>query len=481
MGEDGPSVCQIATSDREESHIVMTMTGSASDQRARRLLGQAPRPRVMIVGRVPPQVEQVVRKLAPTVGTVEINELAAVRWQQWDAAVTAFAPFSSASSTTGHNIPADLWVLAFVPEPTDEPLPVEIVRRRRESAAWNLGVSAVHRVRCDEFYEPDRFTSLAHSLIATVRQRERYWTFHCDAAAQLQPLLEDADHKSLAAWYFRNGDGKTGTSISVVVPADVAQPDRWVTEMFRWWARAKPEAFGAIRDWEAQDQWWTREETAAHQALAEHDAHRAAVVRDLGELEDQLQADLQSAQTAARAGSRRLLTGTGDSDLVPIVIDALRSLGFVVEDIDARRKEAGEPDRLHDLEVTDPDEPGWVALAEVKGYEGGAKSSDLMAIGRHVERFVLEHQRTPSARWYVVNQFRAAVAEGRPPPLYSNPGDVEVFAQAGGAVIDTRTLFRLVVTHEGADSATLSAVRAALRERTGMWPLDESAGVHEQE
>jgi hypothetical protein len=94
---------------------------------------------------------------------------------------------------------------------------------------------------------------------------------------------------------------------------------------------------------------------------------------------------------------------------------------------------------------TDPDSPDWLALVEVRGYLRGAQAKDLLRIERFVQRYQRENRgEAPSARWYIVNQFLGTDPSARPDPLASNPEEVAIFAEAGGLVIDTRTLFGAV-------------------------------------
>lgn len=74
---------------------------------------------------------------------------------------------------------------------------------------------------------------------------------------------------------------------------------------------------------------------------------------------------------------RRLLADNDDT-LVEAVTYALAMVGFTVADLDKELSE-NEP-RMGDLSVSDGD---WIAMAEIKGYTKGAKSNDLIVVGRH--------------------------------------------------------------------------------------------------
>ena len=158
------------------------------------------------------------------------------------------------------------------------------------------------------------------------------------------------------------------------------------------------------------------------------EAHAEAVAR-YEEEKQSLYAELAGASETAEAGPRRLLTAQGEGLKVEVAA-ALSDLGFEVTDADAQHAQKG--DLLEDLRVLDPEDPGWVALAEVRDYGGGAKVGDLLRIGRFVSRYSAAEGRPPSAAWYVVNQFVDSDPGSRPQPLASNAGSVG--ARAGGPI-----------------------------------------------
>lgn len=129
-------------------------------------------------------------------------------------------------------------------------------------------------------------------------------------------------------------------------------------------------------------------------------------------------------------------------------------------------------DMLEDLRVTDPDEPGWIALAKVRGYKGGAHLRDLLRIGRFVTRFLRDTGDEPSRRWYIVNGFLEHDPSEREEPLHSNPSEVATFTDDGGAVIDTRVLFKLSQEVAGNRRDRASAL-ASLRHVVGIASVDD--------
>jgi hypothetical protein len=100
-------------------------------------------------------------------------------------------------------------------------------------------------------------------------------------------------------------------------------------------------------------------------------------------------------------------------------------------------------ERLEDLRIISPGQ-GWTALAEVKGYGGGAKSNDLLKFGRYWLRYFQEEGKEPDAGWYIVNQFFENDPSRRRTILSGSESALSTFdADYNGLAIDTAHLFRL--------------------------------------
>jgi hypothetical protein len=210
----------------------------------------------------------------------------------------------------------------------------------------------------------------------------------------------------------------------------------------------------------------TRTERLLAAQLRELADERENVLRQLAEREATLRTDLREATSAADHYERALLT-TQSAELVRAVHRTLEELGFGVIDADT----TAEPDdHLEDLRITDPDAPGWVALAEVKGYTKGAKTEALTQFLRFNARYVEQNGTLPSASWYIVNQFLARDPSTRQPALHGKDGDVAAFAAASGLVIDTVALFKLLWQVQN-HSITAERARKHLRTSTGRLAL----------
>jgi hypothetical protein len=249
---------------------------------------------------------------------------------------------------------------------------------------------------------------------------------------QLVPFLTDGDGLVLAGGFARPGD----LAETWCLPGGVDTP-AWVAVAIEHWHASAPDRFPRRADWLTRPEWITPSERAAIQAAEDHDATLRHYLEQHQRRAVELATNLTDAQGAATEGARRLLTRQGDH-LVAAVAQTLIDIGFGVQHMDPLTAEKGA--KLEDLRVS---VDGWEALAEVRGYRGGAQLNDMLRVGRFVARFAAENGRLPRATWYVVNQFIDRDPDTRDRPLASNPEEVATFAESSGLIIDTRDLFRL--------------------------------------
>ncbi len=226
--------------------------------------------------------------------------------------------------------------------------------------------------------------------------------------------------------------------------------ERWARLAFEAWCQSDPVHYTLLDSWRGARKWMTVDECRAKD-------HVDAVEEQFREAERQYAMQRVSAQdelsiriAEADAGLRRLLRSQDDA-LVSAVVSTLSSFGFEVQLMDETNAPKGA--KLEDLRVTSPDEADWVALAEVRGYKGGAKTDDLIRIGAFSRRMLLDEGREPSASWYIVNQFINDPPDSRPTAFSARPSDLAAFAETGGAVFDSRDLFLL---HRDVDDGKLS-------------------------
>jgi hypothetical protein len=125
-------------------------------------------------------------------------------------------------------------------------------------------------------------------------------------------------------------------------------------------------------------------------------------------------------------------------------------------------------DRREDLQLRDPDDGGWIALVEIKGYSRGASVNDLARIERHTIRYMAENGGAlPSAKFHVVNAFKGTDPTTRPRAI---PNDAELteFAAGGGLLIDSRDLFAAWCEVESG-AKDPGQIRRSVREATMRW------------
>jgi hypothetical protein len=272
----------------------------------------------------------------------------------------------------------------------------------------------------------------------------------------LEPWMTTRGGAVLAGRYPRSA-----TSEAWLLPHDAGDLVPWLSAAIGEWHKLNAGRFPAAPNWTISTDWMTQEERQAHERLQAIRRERAEVLADLDGREHKARAALVAAQKQAEVGSRRLLTADSE-ELVAAVHDALSELGFTVEERDRARPD----EKLEDLHIKDPDEPEWLALAEVKGFSKGAKTSGITQFLRFERRFMAETGREPSALWYVVNHQRTRDPVARGMAMAGADEDVAVFAEARGAVIDTVYLFRLLQAVRRGE-ASPAAARVALRTATG--------------
>ena len=182
------------------------------------------------------------------------------------------------------------------------------------------------------------------------------------------------------------------------------------------------------------EDWYTPEENALAQQIADV---RSRITRLEGDLE-QLNVDLKSETKAADAGIRRVLSADGD-ELEAGVGELLTRCGFKVEYMDTQfeRKDA----RCEDLRLTVDDRPGWEAIVEVKGYVKGAQGGDTRQIREQRENYAREKKgKFPDSTLWIANPFRLRDPSNRPAP---DRQATEAAQNIGATYVAVPDLYRL--------------------------------------
>lgn len=278
-------------------------------------------------------------------------------------------------------------------------------------------------------------------------------------------LVADADGHAIAGHFLR---GIPGQGMCLAIPMLSEKPSLWLAAAMEAWRHLTPHRFVDLPLWLSEPDWQTPEERQVSADLAALQVETSDAEAAFASRRQLLDARLLQATTTAESGLRRLLTATGES-LVEEVMSSLKILGFTVVDADAGAT-PGAP-KMEDLRLTDPDDPDWTNITEVKGYgRSGGKTSDLLALGRYAAVFRQRTGNDPQSRWYVVNQMYETAPPARPMLLRGAEEDLAELAQAGGLAIDTRHLFRMVVDVKSGKREA-SDVRLALRRATGRFML----------
>ncbi|GAA0928856.1 hypothetical protein GCM10009557_93870 [Virgisporangium ochraceum] len=208
----------------------------------------------------------------------------------------------------------------------------------------------------------------------------------------------------------------------------------------------------------------TKSEIDALTQLEQAEQELDSTTRQLKERVSELRVKLDDLRMATNNLDRRLLSSQGD-DLKNETARALAELGFRIVDSDEARI-AENSSLLEDLEVHDG--TSWVAIAEVRGYGKGAKTSDFQRLARAARGFERRNGRDADARWYIVNHNLSQPPSERRPVLAGAESDVQEFALDNGCVIDTRDLFRLRESVRSGDMDAVAA-RTLLKECRGIY------------
>ncbi|MFD7047806.1 hypothetical protein ACFWBS_01530 [Streptomyces mirabilis] len=431
------------------------------------LIGELPHPRILIYGfENDSALVSHVRKIAPTVRLINKHELFGIRQAEWDALVTLEDP-------TGHNGGLNVFQVGG-----------ENVGRINGRGTPEIRVkvpfstTATHFILPDDL-NPDIRTLSRNDLLPRLQAlpKNSAWGFLGKSTGnypqmapenwdQIEPFLMDADKRVLAGRILR------GLRETWWLPDVGCDLPRWFSAAISVWSLRDPESFPVREEWKKRDAWKTPGEIDLGSKFSKIQAELAAKIRQLAEEQSRLTLAVDELSVKVDSNERRLLTAQGD-DLVAAVQSALTEFGFTVTDADQEVSTAG--DRREDLRVTDPSVPDWTAIVEVRGYIRGAQLNDLLRLGRFVTRFVRETGREPSSVWYVVNQEIKKDPDTRQSPLASNKEEVATFAETGGAVFDTRDIFRLLMRFR-TQEINGDQARSLLREATGNYAFNSSAG-----
>ncbi|MBD8057529.1 hypothetical protein IC607_00915 [Cellulomonas sp. JH27-2] len=320
---------------------------------------------------------------------------------------------------------------------------------------------------------PDpRFRALVERSIVETAPAPPRRVFSAAREAYMTPLATvGAEHGVVSFICTRRG--MTDGIWTWVLPDYTTHEDQWLALMLNELRVHDPSRFPSEPDWATGPVWGAPQVREAARELANIAAERAQVIAALDERASITAAKLEQAAATAADGPQRLLTADGAA-LEAAVQDALGDLGFGVRAMDDHH-DAVTGAKLEDLRVTDLD-GAWTCLVEIKGYSKGARLGDISKIvGRPSTFYAAEAGRPADSVWHIVNAWRTADPSTREVAL-ANDAELAPLVEAGGALIDTRDLFRAwrdVIENE----ARADDVRASLRTTSGRWVWPSTQGA----
>lgn len=423
-------------------------------------------PSALIQGFDDETAEQI-KQLFPV--SMRVDLLDAVREEEWDVLVTS-ADVVRADS--------HLYVIAIGSEDVGGfQAPTTLMTWQ---ALARVTLSGLSRAR--ELLVPDGLSDVVHELVVRdllpkVKQQalKQYVRLHYnqnqmdvdlkDVGDPIVPFLATTEPNIVAGSFRRRGNA----SFCWVLP-EYVDAVAWVRAALITWADIDSVRFPSPPGWEHAPMWRTSREVDAIGALDAFEGRAAAAVAELESERVTLSTVAKAATEAADASDRLLITAQGEP-LAGAVVDALQALGFTVRDMDAER--AGRP-RREDLQLTLPDQPGWVCVVEVKGYKSGVRGNDLYQVSQHVALFAQEEGALPSSAWLVVNPWMNDDPSSRPPLLQGEDERVQLFADGPppGLIVDSVALFKLqqMVAKGELDQVT---ARDSLMQSSGRYELPD--------
>jgi hypothetical protein len=383
--------------------------------------------------------------------TLSIQETYAVDLAEWDALITT----SGAPWYIDHH----LFILAF-----GGPLPPTSA-----SSGYGQRLDFKARVLSTEMEVPDNLTAAERELALELAEKLKGPPYFGitevseagvsgSAPEGIEPFLRSRTGLPLAGRYLRRG----GKAECWAIPATGADL-RWIQLALKRWQLLDPQRFPGDADWKHSPEWMTRSEKDAADLIEAISQERATQLAGLDQKLAAASEDLSQARDTADS-AERLLLSSQSADLVQAVLSALTTFGFDVKDMDTASPSSP---KVEDLRVSIPGIP-WRAVAEVKGYKEGAKTNDLARFIRYSELYIKEVGRPPDAKWYIVNQYRNDDPATRPRALRGADADIEIFADVGGLIIDSRDLLRLLLSVNRGD-LTPETARTLLRDARGLF------------
>lgn len=455
---------------------------------ATQVVNERPRPRVLVyVSNNSPNFDWAKSRSATF---RRVTNLGAVDLTEWDVLVTDQSIASTASSsvwgyqgqfdaprnlntfrvmTIGPTATATITLDVLAEQDIAQSVEATSMHAVRATVRWRWGVPGHRSRRVNELPEPLQ-DLVQESLVPAIEARDFQSGIELPDRAELVPTITDfrpflvgPDDLPYAASYRRIGGSRHW-----VVPSDAGDLDRWFDSALAEWHLEDPQRFPVGGVWQTSEDWMTPAERETNDLVRQSRAELAAATARLkGEIDDGL-VQLDSLRAAGDSGLRRLLTSK-DEDLQDAVLAGLVSLGFEVRDMDLEWEER---DRREDYRLADPDDSGWLALADATGSAKGARLAKLSSLQAHMTRYLIEERpEAPPALWLIINHLFHRDPKTRG-PLFAE-GNLSVFEDAYALAIDSAALFVLVRESAEGNIDGLQ-IRRWLRAQRGQVTLEDT-------
>jgi len=281
-----------------------------------------------------------------------------------------------------------------------------------------------------------------------------------DLKGHCKPLIHVGEEHSVLAL---ERDRPSENVLCWALPSETMSHVEWFKLFLKRLHDLDPARFPSGPDWQTSTAWATPELLSAVDQVEQLEDEKAKLLEDIEKRIAAAQSSLEALQSSAAQGPHQLLTEASDP-LVSAVTQALTDIGFDVEEMDETHR-ADNGALLEDLRVTDPSDPDWISLVEVKGYGSGVKVNDIPSITqRPCTHYAMETGRTPATVWFVANHHRTMQPDQRPKFVGNPDTDLAVLTNVDGAGIDTRDLFHLwrdVVTGEVDQARAVTELKSA--------------------
>jgi len=448
-----------------------------------RIVGERPRPRVVIVGELDPDALERLKGLFPTVWQVEniagLSDL--VDYRENDLLILGVNATSQPYNSPNNNwLQESYWpyaesahLISFSEELIFLPGPID------QTVLYNDQVSTVR-----ECYLPGLPLPLERQRASDLEQTDsvkdwrqyRLASLLSDAAAERaseveNQLIETAlilsahDQLPLAGMYIRESS-ELGVAF---LPGTHFDQYAWINLIAQEWAKSDPDGLPGLSDWASDPAWMVPQERAIAEKIEELETEKSETIKRIDQELQTLSQELADARIIANRGRRRLLTAQ-DDELVEEVEELFTELGFRVENVDEVLPE-GAPKR-EDLRLRLPDNDSWEAIVEVRGYRrSGGRTRDLGRLSRFARLYQQETGDWPDQLIYIVNgQIEITDPSLRQEPLAPAEEDVEEFANNDGVVIATTELFHVAQSLDGLDPVQ---VRKSISQARGRWRFED--------